>query len=87
MAIEQLRRMLNAEPFLPFVIHLADGDKVPVRHLELIARSPTGRTCVVWEDDTKAFGVIDLLLVTQLKVESNGKPRTKGGGRGKGKKP
>lgn len=80
MTIEQLRRMIHAEPFEPFVMHLADGGEVPVHHPEFIAVSPTGRTCVVWEDDSNAFGVVDLLLVTQLRVERNGKPGAKNKG-------
>ena len=77
MTIEQLRRLINAEPFQPFVIHLADGREVAVPHREFIALSPQGRTCVVWEDDAEAFGIIDLLLVTQLRVEANGRPKRK----------
>ena len=80
MTIEQLRRVINTQPFEPFVIDMADGREVSVQHPELIAISPQGRTCVVWEDDAEAFGVIDLLLVTQLKVRPNGKQKNKDGG-------
>ncbi len=59
------------------MIYMADGREVSVQHPELIAISPQGRTCVVWEDDAEVFGVIDLLLVTQLKVRPNGKPTKK----------
>jgi hypothetical protein len=38
MTIEQVRNLYNAQPFQPFVIHLADGRHVPVRHDRLPAR-------------------------------------------------
>jgi hypothetical protein len=57
------------------VVHLADGRKLPVQHPEFVAQSPSGRTFVLWGSD-EAFEVVDLLLVTSLKV-SNGKPRSR----------
>jgi hypothetical protein len=73
MTIEQLRSCYNAQPFQPFVIHLADGREVPVLHREFIMAVPSGRTIfVVQPDDTS--NIIDLLLVTDLEFKpvSNG---------------
>jgi hypothetical protein len=73
MTIEQLRNVYNAQPFRPFVIHLADGREVPVHHQEFIMTVPSGRTIVVCQpDDT--LNIIDLLLVTdlQMKPAANG---------------
>jgi hypothetical protein len=73
MTIEQLRTVHNAQPFQPFVIHLADGREVPVHHREFILTVPSGRTIVVCQpDDT--LNIVDLLLVTdlELKPASNG---------------
>lgn len=68
MTIEQLRVFYNAQPFRPFVIHLADGREVPVNHREFIMSAPSGRTVSVYQpDDT--LNVIDLLLVTDLEVK------------------
>jgi len=65
MAIEHFRAALRALPFRPFVMHLADGREVPVRHPELAVSTSTGRTTVVVQpDDT--LTIIDLLLVTDL---------------------
>ena len=80
MTIEQLRKLIQAVPFEPFTIHMADGRDVSVPHPEFILLPPQSRTFVVWEDDAKAFGIIDLLLVTQLTVKSNGRPKKKNGG-------
>ena len=80
MTIEQIKRLYSAEPFQPFVIHLADGREVPVHHRDFIMAVPSGRTLVVClPDDT--VDIIDLLLVTdvELKVGRNGaRSRRKG---------
>ena len=76
MTIEQLRNLYNAQPFRPFIIHLADGRQIPVHHREFIMAVPSGRTVVVCQpDDT--VNIIDLLLVTDLEL----KPRANGRGR------
>jgi hypothetical protein len=72
MTVEQLRLVLRAAPFRPFAIHLADGRQIRVRHPDFVAQSPSGRTIIIYqEDDT--FSIVDLLLVTELKVQ-NGAP-------------
>ncbi len=73
MTVEQLRSAYSAQPFRPFVIHLADGRAVPVLSCEFIMTVPSGRTIVVCQpDDT--LNIIDLLLITdlELKPSSNG---------------
>ena len=64
--------MLQACPFEPFDIHLADGRSVPVVHPEFLAFNPPGRTIAVGLPDG-TFEVIDLLLVTSLKPRPNGR--------------
>jgi hypothetical protein len=67
MTIEQLRNVYNAQPFQPFVLHLADGREIPVLHREFIMTVPSGRTIfVVQPDDTS--NIIDLLLVTDIEL-------------------
>lgn len=73
MTIEQVKQVYNAAPFKPFIIHLADGREVSVRHREFMAFSPSGRTIIVYQDDD-VFNIIDLLLVTDLEVR-NGQAR------------
>ena len=68
MTVEQLRNAYSAQPFRPFVIHLADGREVPVASPEFIMAVPSGRTVVVCQpDDT--LNIIDLLLVTDLELK------------------
>jgi len=74
MTIDQLRAAYGAEPFRPFVMHLADGREIPVKHREFMMTVPSGRTVVIAQpDDT--VNIIDLLLVTDLEIKpaKNGK--------------
>jgi len=80
MTTDQLRNVWKAEPFKPFIIHLADGRNVPVRRPEFLSRSPSGRSIVVYQSD-ESFNVIDLLLVTDLEISSNGHRKARGRGR------
>ena len=76
MTIEQLRNFYSAQPFQPFIMHLADGRAIPVLHPEFMASAPSGRTITVYQpDDT--LNVIDLLLVTDLEL----KPAKNGSGK------
>lgn len=74
MTIEQLRQLHQAQPFRPFVVHLADGRSLTVEHPEMLAQSQSGRTIAVARPDN-TMEIIDLLLVVSLKPRPNGKPR------------
>lgn len=69
MTIERFRELLDAQPFQPFTIHLADGREVPVVHREFVARGPMGRTVAVFQPDD-SLNIIDLLLVTDLEIKT-----------------
>jgi len=77
MTVEQLRRLYEAEPFSPFLIHLADGRKITVRRREFLATSPSGRTIIVYQPDD-SFNIIDLLLVTSLEVKNGRRFKSRG---------
>ena len=79
MTVDRIRELLNVEPFRKFIMHLADGREIPVQHREFIMPSPTGRTVVVFQPDD-SMNIVDLLLVTDLEVKTNGKPKKKGNG-------
>ena len=80
MTIERIRELYHAQPFRPFILHLADGREIPVLHQEFLMAVPSGRTLYVCQpDDT--VNIVDLLLVTDLEIkpQSNGaKGRRKG---------
>ena len=76
MTIEKLRAALRAIPFRPFVLHMADGHEIPIRHPELVVTTATGRTTVVVQpDDT--LSIVDLLLATE--IEFREPPRQQAG--------
>ena len=70
MKISELRKLYDAEPFQPFLIHMANGRKIPVRHREFMALAPSGRTAYVYQtnDDSEA---VDVALVTSLELRKN----------------
>lgn len=78
MTIDQLRNFYDAQPFQPFVMHLANGREVLVRSCEFMASAPSGRTVIVYQPDD-SWNVVDLLLVTDLEVRParNGARRRK----------
>jgi len=71
MTIESLAQALHSQPFRPFRVHMASGRHLDVNHPDFIARSPSGRTAIIYKED-ETFEVIDLLLVASLEV-LNGK--------------
>ena len=74
LTIEQIRQVYNAAPFRPFIVHLADGREIPVKHREFTAISPSGRIIVVYQSDDTS-NIIDLLLVTGLEVRDGEAPQ------------
>lgn len=78
MTIERFQEVVSRQPFRPFTIHLADGERVRVVSREFVASSPSGRTIVVFDAEDR-MSIIDLLLVTKLEVEtaSNGHQKQK----------
>ena len=67
MTIEKIRDFYDAAPFKPFIIHLADGREINVRHRDFMMAAPSGRTITVYQPDD-SLNVIDLLLVTDLEI-------------------
>ena len=73
MMVEQLKDVINAQPFRPFTIHMGDGRTFLVKHQDFISRSPSGRTVIVYGDND-SFSILDLLLVTELEVHPPANP-------------
>jgi len=66
MTTEKLREVIQAQPFQPFHINLADGRTFSVPHPEFIAVTGKGRLIAVGDSHSKGLEIIDLLLVTSL---------------------
>ena len=51
MKIEEIRKLLHAQPFRAFTIHVADGGRISVRHEDFVALAPTGRETIVYQPE------------------------------------
>ena len=82
MTIDGLKHFHDARPFQAFVLHMTDGRMISVDHPELLARSSSGRTAILYGAGD-SFEMIDLLHVMSTSV-GNGKERPR---RTNGRKP
>jgi hypothetical protein len=67
MKINEIRNLLHAQPFRPFLVHIADGGRIAVKHMDFVALAPTGREMFVYQPDG-SWQIVDVLLVTRLQV-------------------
>ncbi len=76
MKADTLRELIEANPFKPFSINLADGRALKVPHRDFISVSPNARMLTVW-DQRDTANLIDLMLVIgfHVKGQSNGKTK------------
>ncbi len=65
MTIEKFDEFLKRQPFVPFTVHVADGQSFEVRGPEFASRTENGRTIFVATGGDKTEW-IDLLLVTRI---------------------
>ena len=73
MSTSSIRKLVDAAPFRPFAIHLADGRSIQVHHREFIMISPADLDFVVYQPDG-GIDVIATNLVTGLQLKT---PRRK----------
>lgn len=75
MTAENFRELVHANPFAPFVVHLADGKHIPVEHPDFVSLSQTGRIAHIFYGPDDASFFVDTMLVTALELK-NGKHRS-----------
>lgn len=63
-----LRRLIAAQPFVPFTIHTGDGGQLRVPTVDHIAVAPTGARVVVFADDESTI-LVSALLITRIVVD------------------
>lgn len=78
---EQVRTMVRAEPFRPFLVKLASGGRFEVRHPENVACSVNGEEMTVYDED--GMHLIDMMLVEVLEPLPSSHPKAKAKGKGK----
>jgi len=65
MDIAGVREALHREPFEPFLIRLADGRSLEVRHPEFVAVGKR-RIVVIANDEVESWSAIEPLLIVSL---------------------
>ena len=65
--MDKVRSLLHASPFRPFLIHVADGGRIPVKHEDFVALDPAGREMLVYQPDS-TYQIVDVMLITRLQV-------------------
>jgi hypothetical protein len=65
--MDELKAIHLAQPFRPFIIYLGDGRSLLVKHPDFLARSPEGRTAIVF-GERRGFAVVDVILITSIEV-------------------
>ena len=69
MKADEIRKLLHQRPFRPFVLHVADGGRLPVKHEDYVALAPSGREMLVYRHDRPDdYQVVDIMLVTRLEI-------------------
>lgn len=67
MTREHIRELYDAQLFKRFIIRMADGREIEVRHREFMMISPGGRTVVLF-DPKNRMHILDVMLITELEV-------------------
>jgi hypothetical protein len=62
---DQLRQMVTASPFVPFIVKLADGRQFEVEHPELASCSVDGRSMSLYDRD--GLHLLEMLLVAEMR--------------------
>jgi len=66
-----IRQRLSAVPFLPFVVHTADGREHNVPTPEHAHVHPSGSRVSIFTDDDHEY-ILPRLLISGLKVQTSG---------------
>src|SRR5262249_1396055 len=65
---EQLRALITAKPFRPFLIKMASGERFTIRHPENAACDRDGRSLTVYDDEMQ---MVEMLLVEIMEPVSS----------------
>ncbi len=64
----EIRKLVEAEPFMPFTIHLADGNQLRVPTLDDIALMPSGGRIIVFGEDVR-WDIDPSFMVKRVSVD------------------
>jgi hypothetical protein len=71
---EQLRALITARPFQPFLIKMASGERFTIRHPENAACDDRGRSLTVYD---QGLHMVEMLLVEVMEPATS--PAEQGG--------
>ena len=60
---DEVRRLMHAEPFTPFLVKTSDGKKYRVKHPDYLAISPKGGRGTVYADEETSTMISALHIV------------------------
>ena len=78
MNAQKLRAAVQAVPFRPFTLHMADGRSFEIRHPDFLLIGPDGRTAFAFSGSEGEFSILDVMLMTEIRFDKAGAPFTPG---------
>ena len=72
--IADIRKLIAAQPFVPFTIHSADGTELLVPTVDHVAVPPAGGRVFVFGED-ESYEILSALLISRLSVNGKQSPR------------
>ena len=72
---DEVRKLMNAEPFVPFFVKTSDGKQYRVKHPDYVAISPKGGRVTLYDDEetTTTLSALHIVGVELLRVRSRGR--------------
>jgi hypothetical protein len=74
MTSQELRAALQASPFRPFTVRLADGRSFEIRHRDFLLVGPGGRIAFAFARSGDEFSILDAMLMTEIQFARQGAP-------------
>jgi hypothetical protein len=68
MRIDELKKVKDRRPFQPFLIRMADGREIPVKHPDAVAWDPDQIRIAVCGVPGGGTEILDVALVTSLSI-------------------
>jgi hypothetical protein len=72
---DEVRKLMNAEPFRPFFVKTSDGKQYRVRHPDFVAISPKGGRVTVYADEETSTTLSALHIVAVELLGARGRTR------------
>lgn len=66
---DEVRKLMNAEPFRPFFVKTSDGRQYRVKHPDYVAISPKGGRLTLF-DDEETTTTLSALRIVGVEIES-----------------